>query len=140
MHVQDFEPYHFDHYAHWLYTGRVCLGADSDAVNWAPPDIDFPDDYLLMMDLYVMSYFLLDETFRNCMMDVILKTGDLLRSYPGELCIARFWDRIPEDAPLKKMVVNDWAHGMKAGVSFKNCHDIPLVLSRSLNPSREGQT
>lgn len=117
--IQGFEPKTFDHYAEWLYTGRISLGACADPAFNSPDDGTLDDHYTMLMDLYVMGYFLLDRAFRNSIIDTLLATGDKFYTRPDEGCVDMIWSKVPQDAPLKKAIVNYSVFRADAAVSLK---------------------
>lgn len=111
------ESRHFDHYAQWLYTGKIPLESSEKSVRGDSSANDNSDDYILLMDLYLLGYFLLDVTFRNCIIDTLLKIGDRDNTYPDERSINRIWDKNPQNAPIKDLMINHWASDVDTVVS-----------------------
>lgn len=116
--IRDFEPKHFDHYAEWLYTSEISLGALSDPPIRSSTDKNLGIHYMMLMDLYAMGYFLLDGAFRNCIVDTLLKAGDKFNMHPCHRCVDNVWDRIPQAAPLKDLIISHWANGITILVSI----------------------
>lgn len=72
----------------------------------------------MLMDLYVVGYFLLDVTFRNCVVDTLLKSGDKYYTYPGYHTVGPVWEKIPPNARMRELIINHWANRVEVPVSI----------------------
>lgn len=67
-------------------------------------------EYVRLMHLYNLGYYLLDTTFRNAVVSAVITfMSQGCRQFPGATSIQAIWEITPAECPMQRIIVRKWA-------------------------------
>lgn len=85
----------FSVYATWLYTNNFCILDNESRAQCR-----------LLTKAYVFGEKVIDNAFKDAIIDSIVVSARVTRTFPGHLAVARIYDGTPPGSPARKLMVD----------------------------------
>ncbi|KAI4711382.1 hypothetical protein J4E89_003947 [Alternaria sp. Ai002NY15] len=98
--MSDVDPFIFEGYCGWLYTGRVVHRNQYEC-------------YKYLASLYVLGERVMDVTLQNSVVAAIIRRSQTWRKYPGNPAIQIVYAGTPAGSPARRLLVDFWVFHAK---------------------------